>query len=43
MSIRYDIIQEFKSILEDLDSVKFVSDKLTIQQPEAIDGDKLPA
>jgi len=50
MSIRYDIIQEIKSILEDITvangfntDVAFVSDKLTIEQPEAIDGNKLPA
>lgn len=43
MSIRYDIIQEFKSILEDIDSVNFVSDKLKIEHPQELDGDELPA
>ena len=50
MSIRYDIIQEIKSILEDISvangfntDVAFVSDKLKINHPEELDGDELPA
>jgi len=43
MSIRYDIITEIKSILEDIDAVSFVSDKLKIEHPEELDKNKLPA
>ena len=50
MSIRYDIIQEIKSILEDITvangfntDVAFVSDKLKIEHPQELDGDELPA
>ena len=50
MSIRYDIIQEIKSILEDITvangfntNVAFVSDKMNIEHPEGLDGDQLPA
>ncbi len=50
MSIRYDIIQEIKSILEDISvangfntNVAFVSDKMKIEHPEELDGDELPA
>ncbi len=49
-SIRYNIIQEIKDAVESvttvngyLTNVAFVSDKLTIQHPEEMDGDKLPA
>ena len=49
-SIRYDIIQEFKSILESITvangyntDVAFVSDKLIIKVPNDLDGDKMPA
>jgi CRISPR/Cas system CMR-associated protein Cmr5 small subunit len=49
-SIRYDIIHEIKSILEDitivngfLTNVAFVSDKLKIDHPEELDNDKFPA
>lgn len=50
MSIRYNIIQEIKSILEDITvangfntDVAFVSDKLKIEHPQELDGDELPA
>ncbi len=50
MSIRYDIIQEIKSILEDISvangfntNVAFVSDKLKIEHPQELDGDEMPA
>lgn len=50
MSIRYDIIQEIKSILEGITvvngyntDVAFVSDKLRIENPEELDTNKLPA
>ncbi len=42
-SIRYNIIQEFKSILEDISTVNFVSDKLTIKNPNELDGKEFPA
>ena len=42
-SIRYNIIEEIKSILEDIDSVNYVSDKLKIQHPQEMDLKKLPA
>ena len=49
-SIRYKIIQEIKDVLEAitkansyLTNVKYVSDKLTLKQPEEMDGNKLPA
>ena len=50
MSIRYDIIEELKSILEDITvangfntNVAYVSDKLQIDHPQEMDGDELPA
>jgi len=49
-TIRYDIIQEFKSILESVTvangyvtNVAYVSDKLKIEHPEELDKDKFPA